>query len=346
MNDASAFDDLRREVARAVDGALDAFLGAREREAEEHDADTAALAAAVRSLALRGGKRLRAALVAAAYEGYGGEPGGALAACVAIELLQAYLLIHDDVMDGDETRRGGPSVHAMLASRFGSARAGEVAGILAGDLASAFAQDALLGAPQAPARVTEAARELARMQRDVVYGQLRDTRNTADSPGDVEDVHALKTASYTVRGPLLIGAALSGAPRAERDALERFARPLGVAFQLKDDLLGVFGDPARTGKPLASDLREGKRTALVVAIAGDPQAASLVDRVLGVTGASDDDVAALVRYMESSGAKARVETRLGMLMREALDALPAIEVTPRGRAYLAGAARALTERDR
>ena len=343
VEEAGAFEGLVARVRPAVDRALASLLDARVEAARAHGPDVVALVDAVRSLSMRGGKRLRAVLVAAGYEACG---GGAAAdvvmAGVSMELLQTYLLIHDDVMDGDEVRRGGPSVHAMLRERYGSAKAGEHAAILAGDLAAALAEEALLAVPCAPARVAEASRELSRMQEEVVYGQLLDMRAGAATAAAVERMHELKTASYTVRGPLLVGALLAGASAAQKDALERFARPLGVAFQLRDDLLGTFGDPRATGKPSGSDLRSGKRTALAVEIEKDPEARALAARIASES-ARDEDVAALVALLEQRGARARVEARVEALVREAENELAAAPVQ---RAALAGAMDALSSRER
>src|SRR5262249_35591955 len=157
--------------------------------------------------------------------------------------------IHDDWMDDDDMRRGGPSVHAMLRARFGSTapasasasapasasaavsgpNPGDAGAILAGDHASALAQQALFAVPRPPERVLEAARLFARIQEDVILGQLLDLRGASGS--SVEAMHDLKTGSYTVRGPLCLGAVLAGAPESVKEGLVRFAAPLGVAFQ-------------------------------------------------------------------------------------------------------------------
>lgn len=267
-----------------------------------------------------------------------------VSAGAALELLHAYLLVHDDWMDEDDVRRGGPSVHAMLRERFGSAREGETAAILAGDFAASVAQSALFELALPADRVIEAAREFARIQEDVVYGQLLDTRAGADRPETVEAMHQLKTGSYTVRGPLMMGAILAGASKTQRDGLSRFAEPLGVAFQLRDDLLGTFGDPAATGKPFGSDLRQGKRTALVVELGEDP----LLATALGVKDASEAAVARVVDRMKASGAKARVEARLAALMKEAASVLDDASLLPlaaSAREVLRGAVLALGERE-
>jgi geranylgeranyl diphosphate synthase, type I len=291
----------------------------------------------------------RAALLAASYVANGG--GGiadVVPAMIAIELLQTYLLIHDDWMDDDAVRRGGPAVHVTLREKLGSKPLGDAGAVLAGDLASAFAQQALLETPLAPARVIAAGRTFARIQEEVVVGQLSEMRATSEGRGlpslaapTVEEIHERKTASYTVTGPLMLGAVLAGADEDLVAALARFGRPLGVAFQLRDDLLGVFGDPSATGKPIWNDLRQGKRTALVAEMRGDARLA----RVLGRPDASREDLEDVVRAMETSGARARVEARIEELLTEARAALDFIDLPDdAGKAILRGAVGALGER--
>ncbi len=302
---------------------------------------------ALAELAMRGGKRLRAVLVAAGYEACDGEGGASKVALagVAVELLQAYLLIHDDWMDQDDVRRGGPSVHAHLRGVLGDARLGDVAAILAGDYGSALAQSTLLRVPLPAERVLEAARVFARIQEDVVTGQVLDVLDVGHASGPVEVKHDLKTGSYTVRGPLALGAALAGATAGARATLDRFAAPLGIAFQLRDDLLGTFGDAKATGKPTGTDLREGKRTALVEEAEKDRDASRLLARVLGVSDAPDDEVSALVARLVACGAKARVEARIDGLLADARATLDASGFTAHARAVLGGAAGALASRE-
>ena len=166
------------------------------------------------------------------------------------------------------------------------------------------------------------------------------------SAASVEVIHALKTASYTVTGPLALGAPRAGAGDARVAPLARYGRPLGIAFQLRDDLLGAFGDTSATGKPVGNDIRQGKRTALIVEMRGHAASEPLLARVLGRRDASDAEVAEVVKAMESSGAKARVEARVAELLAEARVALEAMELPEgsRGKLWLAGAIRALGER--
>jgi geranylgeranyl diphosphate synthase type I len=338
----TAFAELAGEVRHAVDAKLREVLDAALAESAVHGPEVVAPLEALRALALRGGKRLRPVLLAAAFEACGGERFGEAAtlAGVAIELLQAYLLVHDDWMDGDEVRRGGPSVHAALRAAWRDVHGGDAGAILAGDLASALAQDVLSALPVPAERIVETMRVFARVQREVITGQLLDLRGA----GPVEAMHDLKTGSYTVRGPLAIGAILAGASAEQRAALDRFAGPLGVAFQLRDDLLGTFGDESKTGKPAGSDLRAGKRTALVAEVlaSGDVEGQRLLERMRHEP--TDAEVGVLVAHLNAT-ARPRVEARLKELLAQAERALAEAPIAARGRAVLEGAVQALGERE-
>jgi geranylgeranyl diphosphate synthase type I len=174
----------------------------------------------------------------------------------------------------------------------------------------------------------------------VVVGQQLDVLGRAE---DVEAMHALKTGSYTVRGPLLLGATLAGAPAATLRALERFSAPLGVAFQLRDDLLGAFGTERETGKPLGGDLRTGKRTAVLAEAEPrlDPRGRRALGRVLGKADAPADAIDAATRALEACGARDAVTRRLAALCARSEEAAGRLPLAPRARAVLAGAARAL-----
>jgi geranylgeranyl diphosphate synthase type I len=341
-------DEYDRFVARVrlqIDELLDAWLDARVAEARVRGAQVEVVADGVRQLALRGGKRMRAVLVAAAYEACGGEGGADVvgAAGMSMELLQVYLLVHDDWMDGDATRRGGPSVPAMMRGRFAASRA-DAMSILAGDLAAAWAQKALLEVCLPADRVVLAAREFAAMQEEVIHGQVLDVAGVALDAGEVEAMHALKTASYSVRGPIVMGARLAGATEPQVAALAAFARPLGVAFQLRDDVLGVFGDETAMGKPSGTDLRTGKRTALIVDAMREARAREVLASVHGHPHATEEDVRVAVASIEACGARARVEERIAALVTQSCTALDRATLTPAGHALLAHAVDALTER--
>jgi geranylgeranyl diphosphate synthase type I len=331
-------------VRAQVEERLSKWLEARLAEARRHGPEVEAVAESIANLSLRGGKRMRAVLLSLGYESCGGEGGSEPVALggVALELLQTYLLAHDDWMDRDDVRRGGPSVPAMLRARFGDAHA-DAMSVLAGDLAAAWARRAIYDLALPPDRVARAAREMASVEEDVVEGQILDVAGTAADRASLERVHRLKTSSYTVRGPIVMGAHLAGAGEAQLAALRAFADPIGIAFQLRDDLLGVFGDPAVTGKPAGNDLRAGKRSAVVVEATVSGWGGEL-ESVLGRADASDDEVRAVVARLEERGIGRRVEARIDALVEEARVALDRATLTATGRALLSSAVVALTHR--
>ncbi|MCS6797533.1 MAG: polyprenyl synthetase family protein [Myxococcota bacterium] len=326
---------------------LQARLGAFFEEQREHVSRQAPAAGvlvdAIADLTLRGGKRLRPLLTAAAYRALdaGGDPSRTLEAGAALELLQTYLLVHDDWMDQDEQRRGGPSVLGRLRRMHpDDAHLAASLTVLAGDLAAAFSGQLLARAPFPPARLHEAYEVFWQMQLEVFYGQHLDLVGS----DDLDRKYDLKTASYTVRGPVLLGALLADAPRDGLEILARWSRPVGIAFQLADDLLGAFGDPEQTGKPAGGDLRAGKRTALLVeAWRRDPDGARSVSTA--VLGRADADAAAIrdaTAWLERTGARRAIEARIESLLAQA-DGL--LDEAPFDATELRQLARALAVRD-
>jgi geranylgeranyl diphosphate synthase type I len=338
----AAFASHLAAMRRSIDQRLEAAWDAKRAALADHGAAVLAMVDAARDLTLRGGKRFRAALLAAAYAGV--DPDAprevALAAGAAIELLQSYLLMQDDWIDGDVTRRGGPSAHAALERALGSAYLGASSAILASDLTWGFALDTLAGCGAPPARLVRVIRLFCRIHEDVVVGQELDVIGAAE---DVEAMHALKTGSYTVRGPLLLGAALAGASARQAAALEAYAAPLGVAFQLRDDLLGAFGTEAETGKPEGGDLRAGKRTAVIAEAEGRLDAAGrrALARAFGKARADASAVAAATAALDACGARRAVSARLAELCDAAGREARALPIDGGARAVLEGAASAL-----
>ncbi|MBK7402151.1 MAG: polyprenyl synthetase family protein [Myxococcales bacterium] len=360
--DLSARGSFLAEVRARIDARLEEVLQAAQADAERAGPEPAAVVAALAALVRRGGKRLRPALLTAAYLAGGGPlttqghwPRAVTDAGAAFELLQAYFLVHDDWMDGDRERRGGPAVHAALEARHASPHLGASLAVLAGDYASGLAHAVLAEIDASPAVVVEATRLFCRMEQEVVLGQtldltlgdLRGTRlETGADAAAVDRMHALKTGSYTVHGPLAIGAALALAPAPVRAALGAFGAPLGVAFQLRDDLLGTFGDPSDTGKPVGSDLRTGKRTALVASAFARASAKdrARLTQVLGQGDALDPrDLAFAVELLERCGARADLEARIAALHDEAVAALAPLGADA---ALLVGLAGAIARRSK
>lgn len=337
--------------------ALTVFLaGQRTRMAGIDDA-LGPVADAIESLVLGGGKRLRPAFAYWGYRGAGGaDSDPVVATLAALELVQASALIHDDVMDRSDTRRGEPAVHRRFAQRHHAAgwrgdpeAFGGAAAILLGDLCLVWSDELLHGAGLDPATLARARPVFDLMRTEVTVGQYLDVHTQAS--GEVSTARATKvarykSAKYTVERPLLFGAALAGAPDEVTAAYSGYGLPLGEAFQLRDDILGVFGDPRRTGKPAGDDLREGKRTYLVaeaLTTAGPDAAAELADR-LGDRDLDDAGVRRLRAIITDSGALRRTEQRITELTRTALDALAGVPLQEQARTVLVDLAAAATDR--
>lgn len=313
-----------------LDEALHDFLRAREDLAPE-------LAAELRQLILAGGKRIRPTFAWWGWRAAGGAPPAeaVVRALVALELLQCCALVHDDVMDRSQTRRGRPSVHESFAARHrherwaASARQyGDSAAILVGDLALAWADDALVTAGLPADALARAWQPWQAMRTEMITGQHLDLLAVARREESLEHavrVAALKTAAYTVERPLHLGAALAGANDDVVHCLRRYGHDIGVAFQLRDDLIGVFGDATVTGKPVGEDLREGKRTPLMaIALSraqGKPAAQRLLRRCLEGGAIGERTVGEVRALLVELGAVAAVEKHIGALADSGLAAL-------------------------
>jgi geranylgeranyl diphosphate synthase type I len=340
-----------------VDKALAAFLAGRRAKLLEIDAALADVAAAVDDFVLRGGKRLRPAFAYWGFRGAGGSDGDPVVAAVAaLELVQASALIHDDLMDRSDTRRGEPSVHRRFETqhtargwRGSPAAFGDSAAILLGDLTLVWSDEMLHTSGVEPGDLARARGVFDEMRTEVTVGQYLDVLTQATGDTSVEragKVARFKSAKYTVERPLLFGAALAGAPRAVLEAYSGFGLPLGEAFQLRDDVLGVFGDPAVTGKPAGDDLREGKRTFLIAAAfaALDSSARASLESGLADQGLDDAGVTRLRAIIQDSGALQRTEERIAVLTSAALATLGAAPIDEEARSVLQDLADAATRR--
>jgi geranylgeranyl diphosphate synthase type I len=353
-------EDLRQRVQKV----LDDFLARQLAVLEEVSPACAPLVEAIGRL-LSGGKRLRPAFCYWGWRGAGGEDTEQIiTAATALELFQAAALIHDDVMDSSDTRRGMPALHRQFsrlhrtqgwdgdADRFGTAAA-----VLAGDLCLGWSDELLLACGLAADRLARGAAVFERMRTQLMGGQYLDVLEQAigDGAGGPTEgdpvqrarrVIRFKSAKYTIEHPMLLGGTLAGADPGLLDAYSAYALPLGEAFQLRDDVLGVFGDPATTGKPAGDDLREGKRTVLVaLSLArADAAQAARMRRLLGDPDLTEEEVDAARELMVDTGALAVVEQMVSDLGAEALEVLHASAVSQPARDVLTGLVEATTAR--
>lgn len=340
-------------VGERAEARIRALLDAeRERWRQVDPALTEALDA-LHDLVAAGGKRLRPAFCHWAFVGAGGDPDDAVAvdAGAALELLHSFALVHDDIMDGSDRRRGRPSVHRAFIDRHEEAgwrgpapRFGEGAAILVGDFAFVYS-DMLM------ARVSPGARAIFdELRIELCVGQFLDLSATALGGRDATQARTIewyKSGKYTVERPLHLGAALAGRLDELQGPLSAFGLPLGEAFQMRDDLLGVFGAEAVTGKPVGDDLREGKLTPLLAAAVARAGADDL--RLLERVGNGDltgDEISAICELLVAKGAVAEIEADIERLFGESLAALEDVPISDRAKAALADLGRFVAWRDR
>jgi geranylgeranyl diphosphate synthase type I len=339
-----------------VHSRIDEFINTRESIVTTIGPDLAVLVEFSRQF-LSGGKRFRAQF---AHLGWQSVPAatahriptapdaesgtglaGLVSAASALEIFHAAALVHDDIIDNSDTRRGAPAAHRRFESLHNSqgwagnpGDFGRSSAILLGDLLLGWSDELLdEGLDDAPDRASarRARVEFNRMRTEVTAGQYLDileeqawiTQAESELLGRAVRVIVFKSAKYSVQAPLVIGAALAGADDQHLDALRAFGLPLGIAYQLRDDLLGVFGDAAVTGKPSGDDLREGKRTVLIALARQQLDSADLatVDRLLGRPDLSAEQISALQRTILDSGAVERVEAMIQENVAEALAVL-------------------------
>lgn len=342
--------DLRARVGQA----LDTFIAKQGHVLAEISDDLVPVLAAIEAM-LSGGKRLRPAF---AYWGWraAGQPDtdDIVNAVTSLELLQASALIHDDVMDDSDTRRGNPSLHRRFAGdhveegwRGGADDFGVGAAILLGDLALSWADEMLFSSGLSGDALLRAKPTYDQMRTELMAGQYLDLLEQARGGGSVEQalrVARFKSAKYTVEAPLHLGAQLAGANADLIVTLSMFGLPLGEAFQLRDDLLGVFGDPQQTGKPAGDDLREGKRTALVALTleSASPPQRQVFEARFGDAALDSEGVRVLQQVIIDSGARDVVEQLIEQRTEQACKSLEGIETTAAG--VLSDLAHAATSR--
>jgi geranylgeranyl diphosphate synthase type I len=322
-------------IAARVEERLRSLLDVEQTRWVDVDADLAVPFHEIRRLVLAGGKRLRPAFCAWGYVGAGGDLDAPIVvdAGAALELMHAFALFHDDVMDGSDTRRSEPTTHVVACREHASSgwsgearRYGEGVAILVGDLAFVYADKLLAGiSPAAWSVWNELRIELNIGQYLDILGSARRERRRAHA----ERICRYKSGKYTIERPLHLGAVLAAPERAGElvPALSGYGLPLGDAFQMRDDVLGAFGDSELTGKPVGDDLREGKPTPLA-AIAVEratPAQLAVLDRI-GAPGLTDDEVAAIQQVIVDCGALAELEAHIAALTDEALAALDAVPI--------------------
>ena len=317
-------------VASRVDKRLEALLAVERERWAKVDADLVPSIDEIARLVLAGGKRLRPAFCFWGFVGAGGEPTDELVidAGAALELLHAFALFHDDVMDGSLTRRGEPTTNAKFEASHGlnklageSRRFGDGVAILVGDLAYVYSDQLMRNAsPQAWTIWNELRIELN-------FGQYLDMLGSAMNERRREKAERIcryKSGKYTIERPLHLGALLAAPTRGDEliPALSTYGLPLGDAFQMRDDVLGAFGDTAITGKPVGDDLREGKPTPLMAIATARANAAQLKElQLVGNQDLTPEQIARVQEVIRETGALDELEVVITRLTDEAIAAV-------------------------
>ncbi len=280
---------------------------------------------------LCGGKRLRSILMILTYNGYKKDTkldDNILKLSIIWELYQSFLLVHDDIIDKDDVRRGGPTMHISLKKEFNDSHLGLSHAILNGDLLFLWAEQLIVKHCENPSPILNI---LLKEIENVIYGEMLDIvswRNEKNLEKHIDNIHNLKTVSYTTLGPIKSGAVLANVSENEMNLLEEFAANLGLAFQIKDDYLGIFGDCDKTGKSNLSDLIEGKLTYLVsyALKKGDEETQNYLLKKLGNETINEDDFIKIKNIFETTGAKEYSENLIGKHSQKALDILDKMSI--------------------
>jgi geranylgeranyl diphosphate synthase type I len=344
--DAQAID--LRAVQRQVDAVLEDFLAEKARAADVRG-HPPEVVQTVRDFLAAGGKRIRALLCVVGWHAAGahGDAASAVRVAASLELFVVFALIHDDIMDDSASRRGRPTVHRMMRARLGAGERAERLGaggaLLVGNLALMWAQELLHTAQLEPGRLRPVHGLYDAMLEEVMYGQYLDVMGTGRGADDVEAALRIiryKTATATIERPLQLGAAVAGAGEAVMNTFTELGLPLGEAFQLRDDLLDVFGSPDGACAPGLSDLREGKRTALLALglRSADSVQRKQLDRLVGRVDLGEREAAKVRDILRVTGARKETERMIASRYAHALHVLDGAGFPPAADRALRGLA--------
>lgn len=342
-----------------IDIKLKKYLFKKANEAKKTSKIAEELMNHISDLTLRSGKRIRASLLYYSYLAHGGtKKEEALKASMAMELSETYLLIHDDIMDDDLFRRGGITIHNAYRQDFENnfpekanpRNFGNSMGILAGDIACALSNELLCEVNFEDKLKNKAICELNKVYSIEGYGQAMDIisgiKNNLDKDNLLK-IHQLKTVPYTFDGPIKIGAMLAGADDKTIMQLSRYTVPLGTAFQIQDDILGMFGSEEKLGKPVTSDLKEGKKTLLIIHALekATPEQKEIILFNLGNKRITTADLIKVRDIVKQTGSLKKSKDLARSLVKEAINELKKIKLQTEGKKYLLGIAEYMINRE-
>ncbi len=318
------FDEYLKKYAKFVESDLEKFFINKIENVDIND-EIKRMVEVIREYTMRGGKRLRPVLTIVSYKLYGGKnEKEIIKAAGSLELVQSYLLIHDDIIDESDLRRGKPTVHKIYSKK--CEKFGRDMAIIAGDLASMYAQEILSSADFDERDLVNAIYKLSEIVENTGYGQILDVLSSYRedfSENDLLKLHTYKTAKYTIEGPMIIGSMLAG--NYDFKMISDYSIPVGIAFQLQDDVLGLFGNEIEIGKPVTSDLEEGKKTLLIIKASENEGYRKIIKEILGKKNIKMDELETVRRIVRDSGALEYTQRMAEDLVKRGINALGKID---------------------
>lgn len=343
---------------KTLDRKLARYFAKKLKEMREFGPSAKGAVKSIRDLTLAGGKRVRAGFMYWGYKAVGGkEVEKIVEASMSIELTHIFLLIHDDIIDRDDFRHGVQTVHKKyerLAERFykkvDPKHFGDSMAIVVGDMAAAFGNDVIFNSRFAPERKQKALSKLQEIVTNTVSGEILDVMLGARgwaTEKEILEVHRNKTAKYTVEGPLHLGALLAGADSGILNTLSNYAIPVGIAFQIQDDILGAFGNEKKLGKPVCSDLREGKQTLLVVKALkfGNSSEKKIINSLLGKNDISEQEIGIFRDIVRKTGSLEYSQGLAKKYIKEGKEAVKKSNFDQKTKQFLAGIADYIVNRE-
>lgn len=343
------------EYKQRIDSALSSYFLEKDKEVSEYPEIAKSIFEDIKEYTLRGGKRVRSTLVIHGYKAFGGlDDDEILKAALAVELMQSFLLVHDDIIDNDSLRRGKPTLHKIYESRFdnitdSSTKLGESIAIVAGDIMSVLGNEILQKTNFPIERKLEAIRIFNKACITTCIGQIMDTLSSHEpdfSKDDIKYVQQMKTATYTLEAPLHLGATLAGASSEDLKKLSDFAIPLGEAFQIQDDILGMFGTEEKIGKPVGSDLQEGKKTLLIMIALekSNDEEKEFLELVLGKEDVTELDILKAKTIIEETGSLKYSQDKALELIEKSKQALGKLDIDESTKEFFEGVAEYMLKR--
>ncbi len=334
---------------------LKTFLDEKISEAEKISDSSGEIMQYIKDFNLRGGKRIRSILIIMAYKSLGGKNENTIIdIAVSAELMQSFLLIHDDIIDDDDLRRGGPTFHRIYAEKYKGCdnpkNFGESMAIIAGDLLASFGNEIISKSAFDEEKKLKLLQKFNKIVKLTGYGEIIDILSglkTNVTEQDILKMHRLKTAIYTIEGPLHMGAIAAGASDEQLKTLTNYAIPLGQAFQIKDDILGMFGSEVKLGKPADSDIKEGKKTLLIIKAIenSSDENKKFIRHCLGKKEITSEGLSKLREILKKSGALDYSKELSEKLVNKAKDAIKNSDFEKQGKDFLLEIADYIIKRD-